>query len=89
MAPSDVNSGFFALNREGMRALSGYAFERYPEPEMFVLACRRGLRVKEQEINQHERVEGRSTLTISEAMRMVWRFTIFITNEFLGPNGRR
>lgn len=88
-APNDVNSGFFALNREGMKVLNRFDFERYPEPQMFVLACRQGLRVKQQEINQRERVEGRSTITVLEAVRMVWRFTIFITNEFLGPHGRR
>jgi glycosyltransferase involved in cell wall biosynthesis len=89
MAPRDVNSGFFALNREGMRVMNRFDFERYPEPQMFVLACRQGLRVDQQEITQLERVEGRSTLTVSEASRMVWRFTMFIANEVLGPNGRR
>ncbi|NQV81445.1 MAG: glycosyltransferase family 2 protein [Alphaproteobacteria bacterium] len=88
-APRDVNTGFFALNRTAMKVLNRYEFERFPEPQLFVLACRRGLRVREFEIQQLERSSGQSTLSGIQAMRMLWRFNIFVVNELLGPRESR
>jgi glycosyltransferase involved in cell wall biosynthesis len=83
-APRDVNTGFFALNREAIRVLGKFEFERFPEPEIFVRACRSGLRLAEVSVKQEERTVGRSTLRIPDALRMVWRFTVFLINDMLG-----
>lgn len=82
-APRDVNSGFFAANATAMRLLNKYRLERYPEPQIYILSCRRGLRLKELNIEQRERQYGSSTLTVTHALRLFYRFNIFITAEML------
>ena len=36
--PSDVNSGFFALNHDAMVKINSVILERFPEPQMLILA---------------------------------------------------
>lgn len=86
-APRDVNSGFFAINRRAMAILSRTEFERFPEPEMFVTACRAGLTVVEVEVQQRARVDGETSLRAFAALRMFFRFNVFAFNEVL--RGRR
>lgn len=87
-APKDVNSGFFALNREAGRKINGRLLERFPEPQMFILACRLGLRMAEVGISQRERESGRSTLNLLHAARMFYRFNMFVLNELMRGAGR-
>lgn len=82
-APLDVNSGFFAANKRAMATLNQFQYERYPEPQMYILGCRRGLRVQEVSISQREREHGSSTLTLGHALRLFYRFNIFILAEVL------
>ncbi len=85
-APSDVNTGFFAATSAAAQVLNRFTFERYPEPQMFVLACRVGLRVREVQIEQREREFGRSSIGALSAARMWYRFTVFVLAELLrGP----
>jgi glycosyltransferase involved in cell wall biosynthesis len=86
-APIDINSGFFAANRAAMAVLNQFILERFPESQQIVIACREGLQVQEIEIEQNDRVQGRSTLTIGQALRMFYRFNIFVLNELM--RGRR
>jgi len=82
-APRDVNSGFFAASRSAAEVLNGFQFERYPEPQMYVLACRRGLRLAEIAIEQLAREHGISSLTLGHAVRLTYRFSVFVLAELL------
>lgn len=83
----DVNSGFFAVNRNAMTFLNTCRLERFPEPQMYILACRHGLRVAEVPVEQMARKHGSSTLTFGHALRMVYRFNIFVLSELLQWRG--
>ncbi|HJP21674.1 MAG TPA: glycosyltransferase family 2 protein [Alphaproteobacteria bacterium] len=82
-SPQDVNSGFLAFNRKAAEVLNGYQLERYPEPQICALACRRGLRVAEVTIEQEPRRHGSSTLTLGQALRILYRFNIFVLSDLL------
>lgn len=81
--PSDVNSGFFAANPRAMEVLNSHQLERFPEPQMYILACRHGLRVAEVSVDQMARKHGSSTITFGHALRIVYRFSIFVLSELL------
>ncbi len=92
--PRDVNSGLFAVNAATMAALRGTTFERFPEPEMFIVAVRAGLRVVAVDVKQRPRREGRSTLGVVAALRLFFRFTVFAVGQVfrrsaLRPRPRR
>lgn len=82
-APRDVNTGFFAANRKAITTLNRFGLERFPEPQMFVLACRENLRVTEVSIEQKPRRMGRTTLGVMHALRMLYRFNVFVMGELL------
>jgi glycosyltransferase involved in cell wall biosynthesis len=83
LSPSDVNSGFFAVTAAGAAKLNAFSLERFPEPQLFVLACRAGLRLREIPIKQFERRRGRTTLNMFGAIRMFYRFNVFVLGEML------
>ena len=85
--PDDVNSGFFAASRPAMEILNACRLERFPEPQMYILASRRGLRIGEVGIVQMAREYGSSTLTLSHALRFLYRFNIFVLSELLQKRG--
>jgi glycosyltransferase involved in cell wall biosynthesis len=80
-APKDVNTGFFALNVKAARTLNQFQLERFPEPEMFILACREKLQIKEVFIDQSDRKQGKSSLGLIHAARLFYRFNIFVFLE--------
>ena len=82
-APADVNSGFFVAGRKAMTLLSRATFERFPEPEMVVTACRGGLRVAAVDVEQNQRAGGDSTLDPVAAALMLFRFHVFALGELL------
>ena len=86
-SPDDINTGFFAANRTAMATLSHFTLARFPEPQLFILACRAGLRVREVAVEQQDRLGGRSALGFSQGLRMFYRFNVFVINELL--RGRR
>jgi len=86
-SPRDVNTGFIALNRKAVVALSGFDLERYPEPQIFILASRFSLRLREIQVEQNDRRSGNSTIRMSQAFQIFYRFNIFVLAELLG--GRR
>jgi hypothetical protein len=86
--PSDVNTGFFALNRKAAGVLNRFHLERYPEPQMFMLAGRAGLRLGEVFVEQAARARGRSSLSFFHATRLFYRFNILAIGEAL-RGGRR
>jgi dolichol-phosphate mannosyltransferase len=85
--PSDVNSGFFAANRTAMETLNICRLERFPEPQMYILACRRGLQISEVPVEQKAREHGSSSVTLSHALRILYRFNIFVLSELLHKRG--
>jgi len=82
-APSDVNSGFFAANPKAARVLNTVRLERFPEPQMYMLAPRRGLTIAEILIEQSAREHGRSTVTLGHALRIFYGFNIVVLAELL------
>ncbi|MBM3554396.1 MAG: glycosyltransferase family 2 protein [Alphaproteobacteria bacterium] len=85
--PADVNTGLFALNRKAMAAVNAADLERFPEPQMFVAAARAGLRIVTHDTVQEPRREGETTLGLWSALRMFYRFNVFVLDQVLG--GRR
>jgi glycosyltransferase involved in cell wall biosynthesis len=85
--PADLNSGFLAMNRKAMGILNKRQLERYPEPQMLIVASRRGLRIMEINVEQNARQSGRSSLGLFSAARFFYRFNIFILGELM--RGRR
>ncbi len=85
--PGDVNSGFFAAGLPAIEILNNCRLERFPEPQMYILACRHGLRVTEVPVEQMERKHGSSTITFGHALRIVYRFNIFVLSEMLHRRG--
>jgi len=57
--------------------------ERFPEPELFVSACNAGLRVGSIEVEQRDRIEGRSTIHIFGALKMLFRFNVFVFGQLM------
>jgi len=86
-APIDVNTGLFGANLAAIRRLSALDLERFPEPQMFVSACRMGLRVTSIEIAQSPRESGASSLSPLRALAMFYRFHLFVI-EWLLESGR-
>ena len=82
-APRDLNSGLFAAQLGAVRVLSRTTLERYPEPEIFVTACRSGLRLATVPVRQLARAEGTSTLGFVAGIQMFFRFNVFALNELL------
>ena len=82
-APGDVNTGFFCANRQAAALINKYQLERFPEPQMYIVACRRGLKVDAVTIAQQPRRTGKSTLGFGQAVRMFYRFNIFALSEIL------
>ncbi len=81
--PKDVNSGFFALNRSAITEISNVVLERFPEPQMLIIAHTVGLRISEVSITQEPRLHGKTTLSIMHATRLIYRFSIFAVGELL------
>ena len=82
-APQDVSSGFFAANPAAARILNSFQLERFSEAQMYILACRNNLKVVELPIVQAPRLQGRSTVTLGQALRLVYRFNVFVLAELL------
>lgn len=82
-SPNDITSGFFAANRQTIETLNSVIFERFPEPQMYMLAPRRGLNILEVPIEQISREFGRSTITIGHAISIIYGFSIVVLAELL------
>jgi glycosyltransferase involved in cell wall biosynthesis len=87
--PADVTSGFFAFSKAAINVLRTYHFERFSEPQTYILASRRNLRIGEVPIVQLPRDQGKSTVTIGQAIRLVYRFNMFVLAELLQKSRAR
>jgi glycosyltransferase involved in cell wall biosynthesis len=81
--PKDVNSGFIALNQTAIVAISDIILERFPEPQMFIIAHAIGLRISEVAVTQNPRHHGKTTLSVTHAARLIYRFSVFAAGEIL------
>jgi len=82
-APKDVNSGFFAMSTNAISKINRVALERYPEPQLYVLAGRQKLSIVEIPMRQQSRRHRSSTITLGRALGMFYRFNIFVLGELL------
>lgn len=78
--PGDINSGFYAMNRSAAATFAEWPLERYPEPEMMIIASLRKLRILGVPIEQGERLHGRSTITVGRAFQLLLRFNALAMN---------
>jgi glycosyltransferase involved in cell wall biosynthesis len=85
-APEDVNSGFFVADRQTVEILNRTPLERFPEPQLYVLAPRRGIKVVEVALEQRSREHGSSTVTVGRAIMLLYRFSVFVLAELLQPS---
>jgi len=88
-APSDVNSGFFAANLKSTLKINDFSLDRFPEPQIYILAPRNGLVVASMKMEQSERKYGTSTVTLGHAVRLFYRFNIFVLAELLQKSSAR
>lgn len=79
--PADLNSGYLSFDRTAMERLNEVLLERYPEPQLLLQAARVGLRLRSIPVLQNDRAEGRSTLGLWQALRLIYRFGIFLFVE--------
>jgi glycosyltransferase involved in cell wall biosynthesis len=77
-SPVDVTSGFIALDRRAAKVLNQGMLEQYPEPQMCLLIGRSDLATCEIRIDQKDRAFGRSTITVGQALRFLYRFNIIV-----------
>jgi hypothetical protein len=79
--PSDVNSGFFAINRMCAESINNLQLERYPEPETYIHLSRQGFILSESKIVQNKRNHNKSTLNFFNGLRMFYKFNIVMIYE--------
>lgn len=86
--PRDVNTGFIAFSSAAVSVLNRFKLERYPEPQIFILASRGGLCIHEIAIEQGARRSGTSSIRLSQALQIFYRFNVFVLGEILLGRGR-
>jgi glycosyltransferase involved in cell wall biosynthesis len=81
--PQDMNSGFFAVTSDAAQKLNSLDLERYPEPQIFLSSDRLKIRIVEFDIIQNEREYGRSTISIFQALLLLYRFHMLMLELIL------
>lgn len=85
----DPTCGFHALNRRTAVELQGLPLERYPEPEIAVVAMTSGLRVGEVPIQLRSRADGASTISLQRGLLLLYRFNVFALGQLLKKIAQR
>ena len=80
---SNINSGSFADSDKAVAILSAFYLERFPEPEMYILACPHRVSLGEIPVTQAPRRHRNSTITLRQACQMLYRFNVFVLGELL------
>lgn len=81
---SDPTSGFRATGRRAMELFCRDYPSDYPEPESIVVAARRGLHVKEVQVEMHERQGGASSISPLSSIYYMVKVTMAIVLVGLG-----
>lgn len=76
--PDDVTSGFIALDLKAAKVLNQTVLEQYPEPQMSLLVGRSNLKVSQILFDQNDRAFGKSTISVGQALRFLYRFNIIV-----------
>ncbi len=82
-APADVNSGFFGINLKSANIIKYQILERFPEPQIYILLCNLNMKLVEINVMQEDRMTNKTSLTIFHALRMFYRFNIFLLTELI------
>jgi dolichol-phosphate mannosyltransferase len=83
LAAADLTSGFMAFSRRAAAAVARWDLDRYPEPEIVLLAHRHGLVIDAVPIEQAERQFGRSTISLRRGVLLFYRFNMFVLGQLL------
>ena len=75
--PKDLNSGFIALNSAAIELYRTHELDRYPEAQMMIIAASNGLVIKSIDIDQNDRATGSSSVTMSAAIKLLYRVTLY------------
>ncbi|MDC0073393.1 glycosyltransferase family 2 protein [Alphaproteobacteria bacterium] len=81
--PNDLSSGFIAINNKTAELISKSPLERYPEPEIMMLAARSKLIIKSVKVEQSDRIIGKSSISYFRGLLLLYRFNIFLIGELL------
>jgi len=85
----DLTSGLHALNIRTAVRLRELPLERYPEPEIAILALIGGLKVGQIDVSQLERSDGSSSISLRRGVLLFYRFNIFALDLLLKKKSLR
>lgn len=75
--PCDLNSGFIAMNKKAMRIVNVIDLDRYPEPQIIIIGASNKLVINEVPVKQKQRTEGKSSLNMFQALRLLYRVSVY------------
>jgi len=75
--PCDLNSGFIAMNTKAMKVVNAVDLDRYPEPQIIIIGASNKLVINEVPVIQNNRSEGKSSLNIFQAFRLLYRVSVY------------
>jgi glycosyltransferase involved in cell wall biosynthesis len=85
----DWNTGIFGLDSHGMKILSRYQYDKYPEIEIYLRAHKENLVISCHEVSQLSRISGKSTLTFSKSIMLLIRtYLTFVRHIFEGNKNK-
>ena len=86
--PTDVTSGFLGFGTRALSLLNQCELERYPEPQICILAARKGLNIRKVSFDPRPRTSGSSTITWLRGFQIIYRFNILVLREILQGGAR-
>ena len=90
---TDATSGFWALGPRAVTMLASHHPRGYPEPELHLFLGRNGLNLAEVPVRSRERLNGRSTLTLTRLLaasaRVLLAVVIVPLRQRVDPRSRR
>jgi len=81
--PRDLSTGFMAFGPNAIKVFKTLELDRYPEPQVIIMAYRLDLRVGHIDIEQESRRHGRSSIDLIRGLQITYHFTIFVLGELL------
>ena len=86
--PVDVTSGFLGFGTSALSLLNQCELERYPEPQICILAARKRLNIRTISFDHRPRTSGSSTITWLRGFQIIYRFNILALREVLQGGAR-
>jgi len=75
--PRDMNSGFIAMNRFAMEHINTIDLDRFPEPQLMIIGAVKGCKIDEVSVIQNSRTEGKSSIGVLQALKLLYRVTVY------------